>query len=381
MEDDFNHMIQRQRLITENDAMSFCHLNIRSAVKNLNEFSVYLDNLKHNFSVIGISETLFQEDNCSNLYTIKGYRMVEKHRQNKRGGGVGVFVKNNQRFKERADLSIFDDNMESVFIEIDKSCCGFNKDVIIGVIYRPPNKDVKSVNELMTTIIDKVNKEKKICYFMGDYNIDLLKHESHPQTSEFLDIMYSNNFIPVITRPTIKKDKSGTSIDNIFTYNLVEINHSIRGLFRTEISDHLPIFMIHKRIKEKENTFYSMKRKFNPQNKNRFKDLMAQVDWTTLYNNQDTNSAYEVFHNKINKIYNEAFPKIKIKNVYYVRKPWLTYGLKKSVKIKNKLYAVMCRKKTVHNENTYKNYRNKVHELLKNAERSYYNEQILTNKD
>ena len=63
--------------------------------------------------------------------------------------------------------------MESVFIEIDKSCCGFNKDVVIGVMYRPPNKDVKSFNELMTTIIDKVNKEKKICYFMGDYIIDI----------------------------------------------------------------------------------------------------------------------------------------------------------------------------------------------------------------
>ena len=41
----------------------------------------------------------------------------------------------------------------------------------------------------------------------------------------------------------------------------------------------------------------------------------------------------------------------------------------------------MCRKKTVYNESTYKNYRNKLHKLLKNAERSYYNEQILTNKN
>ena len=156
--------------------------------------------------------------------------------------------------------------MESVFIEIDKSCRRFSKDVIIGVIYRPPNTDVKSFNELMTTIIDKVNKEKKICYFIGDYCLDLLKHESYPQTSELLDIMYSNDFIPVITWPTRRKDKSGTLIDNIFTNNLVEINHSIQGLFKTGKSDHLPIFMIHKRIQEKQNTLYSMKRKFSPQN-------------------------------------------------------------------------------------------------------------------
>ena len=123
------------------------------------------------------------------------------------------------------------------------------------------------------------------------------------------------------------------------------MNRIHKPLFKTERSDHLPVFMIHKRIKEKQNTFYSIKRKFSSQNKNRFKDLMAQVDWTILYDNQYTNSAFEVFHNKITEIYNEAFPKIKIKNVYYVRKPWLTYGLKKSIKIKNKLYAVMCRKK------------------------------------
>ena len=112
----------------------------------------------------------------------------------RRGGGVAIFVKDKQRFKEREDLSIFDDNCESVFIEIDKSNSGFQKDVGIGVIYRPPNTDVKEFNELKTTFIDKINKEKKP---MGDYNIDLFKHDSHPHTNECLNIMYSNNFIPV----------------------------------------------------------------------------------------------------------------------------------------------------------------------------------------
>ena len=71
--------------------------------------------------------------------------------------------------------------------------------------------------------------------------------------------------------------------------------------------------MIDKRIKVKQNTVYSMKRIFIPQNKNRFKDLMDQVDWAILYNNQDTNSAVKIFHNRITEIYNEAFRKIEIK--------------------------------------------------------------------
>ena len=41
----------------------------------------------------------------------------------------------------------------------------------------------------------------------------------------------------------------------------------------------------------------------------------------------------------------------------------------------------MSRKKTVYNEAIYKNYRNRLHKLLKNAERNYYNDQILTNRN
>ena len=55
--------------------------------------------------------------------------------------------------------------------------------------------------------------------------------------------------------------------------------------------------MINQRIKEKQNVIYSMN--VHPQNKNKLTDLMAQVDWRVLYNNQDTNSAFEVFYNKV----------------------------------------------------------------------------------
>ena len=42
---------------------------------------------------------------------------------------------------------------------------------------------------------------------------------------------------------------------------------------------------------------------------------------------------------------------------------------------------MMSRIKTAYNETNYKNYRNGLHKLLKNAERNYYNDQILTNRN
>ena len=44
----------------------------------------------------------------------------------------------------------------------------------------------------MTDIMNKVNKENKLFYMLGDLNIDLLKYEEHRLTSSFVDMLYSN---------------------------------------------------------------------------------------------------------------------------------------------------------------------------------------------
>ena len=54
----------------------------------------------------------------------------------------------------------------------------------------------------------------------GDFNIDLLKLESHNSTKNVLDIMYSLSLYPLIDKPTIVTDSSATLIDNIFTNEL-----------------------------------------------------------------------------------------------------------------------------------------------------------------
>ena len=149
-------------------------------------------------------------------------------------------------------MIVFNDSIETVFIEIDKLEVHSETNIIVGVIYRPPNTDMKLFSELMTNVFERLQRENKLCYLMGDYNLDLLKHEIHPQTSDFLDIIYSYNYIPLITRPTGRKEQSGTLIDNIFTNNLAELGTSIHGLLVTDISDHLPIFIINFKLKERK---------------------------------------------------------------------------------------------------------------------------------
>ena len=73
----------------------------------------------------------------------------------------------------------------------------------------------------------------------GDFNIDLLKHETHYNTKQFLDTMHSLGLYRLIDKST---RITATLIDNIFT-NELRFNVT-SGVMFNDISDHLPIFAL-----------------------------------------------------------------------------------------------------------------------------------------
>ena len=101
-------------------------------------------------------------------------------------GGVGLFVNHTIPFTQRNDLSYLDEFIECVTIEIEKQVLVFNtpKNVIISVIYRPPNTDTRLFTENINIVLNIIKRENKICYFMGDYNINILNYDSHSATAQ-----------------------------------------------------------------------------------------------------------------------------------------------------------------------------------------------------
>ena len=100
-------------------------------------------------------------------------------------------MRNGVNCKLRDDLTSFDDHCESLFIEIDKSVFGSGRDLLIAVIYRPPNTDMKLFIDAMSDVLEKVQQENKLLYLVGDYNINLLNVDSHSLTVDFNDTIYS----------------------------------------------------------------------------------------------------------------------------------------------------------------------------------------------
>ena len=71
----------------------------------------------------------------------------------------------------------------------------------------------------LNNLLEKISKEQKSVFLLGDFNITLLNYNVHNPTNELLDSLASNSFLPYILQPTGITSHSKTLIDNIFTYN------------------------------------------------------------------------------------------------------------------------------------------------------------------
>ena len=115
------------------------------------------------------------------------------------------------------------------------------KNIIVSCVYRIPGSDIDRFCEYMDQLLTYANpsKTKFVC---GDFNIDLLKQETHNGTKRFLECMYGQGLYPLIVRPSRITINSCTLRDNIF---INQINYSAdSGLLITDISDHLQIFVL-----------------------------------------------------------------------------------------------------------------------------------------
>ena len=169
-------------------------------------------------------------------------------------------------------------------------------------------------------------------------------------------------------------------IDNIFSNSL---NSSyISGNITTSISDHLPQFLLIPNINIKDllpkhhNLF---KRDSTNFKKEDFILDLLDIDWnTTLQTNKnDPDFSFNQFYEKINCIIDNHLPlkKVSKKELKQQFKPWITTGIRKSIKVRDKLFNKYINSKNhnkelIHNE--YKRYRNLIVSLTRLSEKKYY---------
>ena len=372
----FNDLVEAQSLQLDN-IFSLLHVNARSIPCNFSSLTAYLECLNFIFNFIGVSETWLSDHNCD-LFGLDGYHFEENHRSSRSGGGVGLFIKNSIEFLRRKDLEVNNDVMESIFIEVPVCEALSSRKVLIGVVYRPPGTSLKDFNDTLESILSTV--DRRFCYLLGDWNMNLLAYDSHNDTTSCIDTLYSYGYSPLINRPTRVTNSSATIIDNIFTNNHDATVDAFQGILVTDISDHFPIFHIGTSNKKQLEDRFIIKRIFDEKNKSKFLENIGEIDWEDLISSGHAQSAFTEFHKKITEIYDKSFPKRKVKIYHNKRKMKISDELKEAIETKNKLFFKSLKYKSSYNQQMYSTYRNKVSKLKQEEERKHIAALLEANK-
>lgn len=86
------------------------------------------------------------------------------------------------------------------------------KNIIMACVYRPPGTPIELFNSEFDSLLNN-NALKNNVIIMSDWNINLLKIDIHEPTTEFNNIMLTNRYIPIISKPARVAPFNETLID------------------------------------------------------------------------------------------------------------------------------------------------------------------------
>ena len=336
---------------------------------NVVSLNRYLENLQtqilhevdFHFNVIGITKTKITNAN-SQLCTahIPGY-VFEYVPTPLASGGVGMFS------DESLDYRVLERTSNEAF-QVLWAEFSFEKkkNVICGIFCRQHNSP-EIFQSYFDETIEKLASSGKHIVIMGDFNIDLLKCASSSYSHDFLTSLQSCSLVPTIDKPTRVRSTSATLIDNIFINNPDQV--VVSGNIISDISDHFSQFCILKSMRDKIQIKKTKVRDFSRFSRDSFEADLSNVNWNALLNKRtcDADDLFSSFYNKFNKLINKHAPMKTISNrkAKKLSKPWITKGIRISIKVKNKLYVSG-------DTANYKIYRNKICTLTRLSKQQYY---------
>ena len=108
---------------------------------------------------------------------LPGYVTEFRNRENHRGGGVGMYIEDNIRYKRRKDIEDTQPDLENLWIEVS----GRNKHrkLLLGVIYRSTKfMNTQSWLDQTETLLSQISASwDGLLVITGDMNIDMKKQE------------------------------------------------------------------------------------------------------------------------------------------------------------------------------------------------------------
>lgn len=357
------------------DSINIIHLNIRSLNHNFEEFLILLESLDTKFDIIILTETWRLDD--LDIFNIKGYNIFYSNGCYNQNDGVVVYV-NKSYVSEFKTVRYTENTFANVTLKINNVV--YN---ILSVYRLPSTNEQVFLQELDYILQQQGNNMLNI--FTGDINIDIMDVDTQNKITcnEYLNIMAKNGYLSYINKHTRIKHNKSSCLDHIFIKKPLHetcLNFT-PAILLNDTTDHFPILL---KVKTYQNKCHKNKSKKNSYSQINFENLnqvLSNENWNDLLNITDPNQAYNSFLNKLNYCIGKSATIITLKSSEKKLKPWITRGLITSIRKRDKLkLEVNKQKNNLELLNSYKEYRNKINNLIRKVKQEYYSNKIHENK-
>ena len=347
-------------------------MNSRSVPKHIHEIRRILENC--NFDIVGVSETFIKDQTPEDRYSVNNYKFFKLNRTHTTQGGIGIFVKNTIAVKELVTPEVITQNKNAP--EILGIVITINTiHIAIITVYRPPAQPYTSLSYISDYITDICCRyEHNI--ILGDFNINQLD-----TTSSMFKYFQSNITEPlsltqIITKSTRITQTTNTMIDLILT----SFPENCRGQGATDlpgISDHHMVYMNYAVAKPKITKKQVTRRNYKNFSRDDFLADCESVHWDqiNLFAEEDVENKVHFLEKIFGDLVNKHAPMTttiqKQKQDNWINKK-IENAMNKRDKLKTK--ANITRKEV--DGKKFREYRNKVCQMIRRAQRKYYNKEI-----
>ena len=250
--------------------------------------------------------------------------------------------------------------------------------LVIGTIYRHPSAQYSHFSEKLCKTIELLNRTKTKYLLVGDINIDILKYNLVSNVTNYINALNSVGCSFHVDKPTRVTANTSSCIDHVYSNMPTSLLHNYIVL--SDVSDHFGIItkLYNTTRYETEQPVYYRKKNLSDAEWNQFnRELHSILHQKFLFaNNDDINACESLITSTYNFLINKYMPQRKLsrKQKSFLYKPWITKGMKVSIKRKNKLYkrSVSC-SESIAIQN-YKIYRAVLTKIKIQAKQNYYSD-------
>ena len=364
------------------DSLTIISFNVRSLHKSFDAFHEFLCNQPCSPDIICVTETRLKNQPLLNI-DISGYRYTFIHIDSPTTvGGVSMYISNALQFSVITNLQLAVNECENIWIKLHDS------NVIISTIYRHPKNDAQVLIDALNTNLEKVRSNK--VYLVGDFNLNIkpLPDSKFPDrhASKYLDMLISNGYYPLINVPTRVTNSSSTIIDHIVTND--HTHNILPGVIKTDLTDHYPIFCTISNLTLKKSYKPTFRRDISMFNADDFcNHLNNEINSFFLTISYIDGNNFDAIFDQFLQLLTNAMTlyapmrKLTRKQQKLINKPWISRGVLKSIKTKQKLYLSHFVNGNSEQKQLYKKYANKLTKVKFAAKKLYYQDKLETSKN